>query len=121
MKKRYIGLFGFLAFMLLVSLVLKPVPILPEEELAVTRGTVDRIFEGGEFDIVFKLRETEKYYYINRGLEQGLNLDNLRNKLLGRRVTIKYPEYWSILGDGSTHHLSKLEHNGQTIFSEVPQ
>lgn len=119
MKKRALYLAGFLMFFTLCAMVLKPVPILPEDELTVVEGQVESIFEGGEFDVVFKLYDSPERYYINRGLEQGLTLEGLRSKLLDRKVTIKYPEFWSLLANGSPHHLSKLEHNGETIFSEL--
>lgn len=93
--------------------------MLPENELTVTNGTVAQILEGGENDIIFRLRETDERFYINRGLEQGLTIKELRQELLGSKITLKYPEYWSLLGGGSTHHISKVEFQGRTIFSEL--
>lgn len=81
-----------LLLIILAIVLFRPVPILPEHELSITSGIVDQIFEGGEKDIVIKLKEGDQVYYINRGLEQSLSLSELRAKLIGEKVTIKYPE-----------------------------
>ncbi len=93
--------------------------MLPEDELTIASGTVSQIFEGGENDIVFRLAETNERFYINRGLEQGLKIQDLQGELLGNKITLKYPEYWSLLTNGTSHHISKLEYRGKTIFSEL--
>ena len=118
MKKNALLITGIVTLLILGGLILKPVPILPEEELAVAEGTVTLIFDGGSQDIMFKLQENPDYFYINRGLEQGYTIGSLRELLVGQVVTIKYPEYWSLLGD-EAHHLSKLEFQGEVIFSEL--
>ena len=98
---------------------LRPVPIMPEERLSVAEGTIDHIFEAGEFDIVFTIRESGKHYYINRGIEQGLSVEDLRDKLLNQKVTIKYPEFWSLMGSENVNHLSKLIFRDQVIYTEL--
>ena len=110
---------GIVVLVVLGVLILRPVPILPEEELTVAEGTVALIFDGGSKDIMFKLQESPDYFYINRGLEQGYTIGSLRDLLIGQVVVIKYPKYWSLIGNDDVHHLSKLEFEGETIFSEL--
>ncbi len=119
MKKPVILLISGFSVIILLSLTLRPVPSLPENELSIASGTVANIFEGGEKDIVFRLKETDEMFYINRGLEQGLEIEALKKQLMGNQITLKYPEYWSLLNNGSTHHVSKVEYKGETIFSEL--
>lgn len=121
MKKRLALSTGsfMLLLIILAAALFRPVPILPEHELSITSGIVDEVFEGGEKDIVFKLKEEDQLYYINRGLEQSLSLSELRAKLIGNEVTIKYPEYWTLINSDYSRHLSKLEFEGSTIYSEV--
>lgn len=119
MKKPIVLLLCGFSVIILLSLTLRPVPVLPENELTITSGTVSQILEGAEHDIVFRLKETNEVFYINRGLEQGLKLEVLRGELLGSQIVLKYPEYWSLLNRGDTHHISKIEHKGKTIFSEL--
>lgn len=119
MKRALILLISGVSFIILLSLTIRPVPMLPEDELTVKEGWVTEVYEAGEKDIVFTLEGTSELFYINRGLEQGLSIQGLQTKLIGNKVTLKYPEYWSLLSNGKSHHLSKVEANGETIFSEL--
>ena len=108
-------------FLVLAILIFRPVPI-PEnaEDCLVAEGKVTQIFEGGVKDVVFMLENDETTYYINRGLELGLNLEDLQNTLIGNKVTILYPDYWSPLIPNSTsRHLTILEYNGKDIYNEI--
>lgn len=104
----------------------RPVPILPADECAVAVGRITSIEEGSSHDVVFRLAGDDRIYYINRGLEQGLSLDALRSELLGRDVTLSYPEHWSlfgfvgaVVGAAGSHHVSKLETVERVVFDET--
>jgi len=92
--KNALTIAGFLAVILLL-IILTPVPEAKENNCQEARGTVKHIFEAGTKDVVFKLNETDKTFYINRGLEQGLDLERLRRELVNQEVLIKYPKYWT--------------------------
>ncbi len=101
-------------------LIMRPVPIPGENDCLVVKGTVDHIYEGGVKDVVFVLNDHKTRYYINRGLEQGLDLEQLRESLLQQEITIKYPEYWTPLDHtNSIRHISKVEFGDNVIFSEL--
>ena len=99
-------------------LIFRPVPIPNENDCEVVRGTVIKIEGQGVKDIVFTIAGQEKTYYVNRGLERGLELDKLRSELINKEITIKYPRYWTPLGNASKH-ISKIEFSGRTIFTEI--
>jgi len=114
-------IFG-LGFLILVSgiLVLRPVPIVDEDEAIVEQGIVASISEGGVKDVLIRLENNQRRYYINRGLENGLDLKQLREQLIGKSVTIKYPDYWTPLDwDNRIRHISKLEIENEVIFNEL--
>lgn len=116
-KYLIISAFFFLAVGLLFF---RPVPIVKESKALVKSGVVSSIYEAGVKDVVFRLEGIEQRYYINRGLENGLVLDSLRDKLLGQEVTIKFPKYWTPLDwDNEVRHLSKLEYGEEVIFNEL--
>ena len=118
-KKRIFQV-ALLSFFILLIFAFKPVPIPAEANCKVMEGTVSKVFEGGEKDVVFLLHENDVAYYINRGLELGLTLESLRYQLKGKKVTIKYPKYWTPLDPyNKTRHISKLESDGEVIFTEV--
>lgn len=119
--KRIIFLISSIIIMLAIGfLVLKPVPILPEEELLVVEGKVENVFEAGEYDIVFQLADSELMFYINRGMEHGFDIEDLKRQLLGRNVTFKYPDYKSFFGS-QIKHVSVVRYKTRTIFSECPE
>ena len=116
-NKYWISLTG-VVLLVLGILILRPVPIPNEMDCEVVSGTVIQIEEQGVKDIVFTIAGKKKTFYVNRGLERGLELDKLRSELMNKEITIKYPRYWTPLGN-SSHHISKIEFSGRTIFTEI--
>ncbi len=100
---------------------LKPVPNAPEEKCAVSKGILSAIEEGSSYDIYLSLEGDDKRYYINRGMERGLAINELKEQLVGQAVTVTYPKYWTVLDPfGKTRHIAKLEYQNQVLFSEIP-
>ena len=121
-RKKNLVLLVFLAFILMVLLIFRPVNIRERADSLVQTGTVQDIFEGGDKDIVFKLYETTTLFYINRGLEQGFTIEGLKHRLLDKDVTIRYPDHWTPFDPGrSSMHLSELEYNNEILFSEYDE
>jgi len=114
-------LFGIaVMFFFAAILILRPVPIVSEGEALVEKGIVNNIFEGGVKDIVIRLENNDRLYYINRGVEIGLNLEELRSKIVGNEVVLKFPKYWTPLDwNNKIRHLSKVELNNEIIFNEL--
>lgn len=120
MKTRFIML--ILAGVVLASVVMifRPVPVPAESECLVVNGTVVNIVESGSHDVVFRLKGRDESFYVNRGLERGLSLKSLREALIAQEITIKYPDHWTPLDpSGKIRHISKIEHNGAVVFSEL--
>ncbi len=114
-------MFSIIALLLIAFfLIFRPVPIVTESEAIVEKGIVSDIYEGGVKDIAFRLENNQRVYYINRGLEQGLNLKELKKKLIGNEVVFKYPKHWTPLDwNNKIKHISKIEINGEVIFNEL--
>ena len=109
-----------LIFVALVVLALRPVPISNEKDCLWLTGTVGEVYEAGFKDVVFKLQGLDKKFYINRGLERGLDLEKLRADLTNQEIDIIYPKYWTPLDPGnSIRHVSKIKHDGKTVFTEI--
>lgn len=107
-------------FFALAILIFRPVPQTIAENAVFVSGIVKSIHEGGGNDLVFRLQGVSQVYYINRGLEQGLALNELQAKLIGEKVEIVFPEYWTPL-DWNNHvrHLSRLRIGQEIIFDET--
>ncbi|MEL7341594.1 MAG: hypothetical protein AAGM67_14035, partial [Bacteroidota bacterium] len=75
-------------FLSIAILIFRPVPQTTADNAVFVTGIVNNIHEGGGKDIVFKLQGKTQTYYINRGLEQGLILADLKAKLIGQEVEV---------------------------------
>lgn len=119
MKKIIIG-FGILVLITAI-LILRPVPTITEDNAIVKSGIVVDIYDGGGNDIVFNLKDDERVYYINRGLQLGLELNTLRESLIGNEIVIKYPKYWTPLDwNNQINHISIVEFDNEIVFNELP-
>ena len=77
--------------------------------------TISNITEGTSYDINF--RDTNgKSYYINRGLEQGLNLEDLNTKVLNKTVTLHLAKVLG--GFAVSEHIAQLSVEDNIIFTE---
>jgi hypothetical protein len=117
-SKIHLGL--AITFALIAILFFRPVPIVKEDRALVVKGLVTHVYEGGEKDLVIRLKGEDTRYYINRGLESRFELNSARTKLIGQEVTIKYPKYWTPLDwNNRVRHLSKLELGDEVLFNEL--
>ena len=107
--------FFVLALFLSIFLVFKSCVISnPQpEDCEVIEVTIKKITEESSYDIVFHDTGTD-YYYINRGLEQGLNLETLNAKVLNKTVTLHLPK----LLIGTSEHIAQIAIGDDIIFTE---
>jgi len=119
MKKKILIIFAIL-FVVFTALIFRPVPIVTENKALVVSGIVSDIYEGSVKDIVFQLEDDNHIYYINRGLERGLEMGDLKQNLIGNKVILKYPKHWTPLNwNDKIKHISKVESSGQVFFNEL--
>lgn len=108
--KKFITLFTLLVICT-SCIITNPKP----EECVVENVKITRITEGPSNDIVFHDDGTD-FYYINRGLERGLNLDSLNTKVLNKRVTLHLPKLFG--GVVTSEHIAQLAIEDEIIFTE---
>ena len=90
------------------------------ESCQVAAGIIVKLHEGGELDLVVKLKgQPKQYYYINRGLESTFDLNAVQD-WKQRKAKIWYVERWTmkILGN-TTWHIARLDIGGVTVFDET--
>ena len=72
------------------------------------------------FDIALHLKDDPNFYYINRGLETGLDIADLRNHTTQKSSVIHYVKGKSILNPfGSVRHVARLEVDGKILYNEL--
>ncbi|WP_299127904.1 hypothetical protein [uncultured Winogradskyella sp.] len=84
------------------------------EDCTIIDVRITKITEGTSFDIIFHDDGTD-FYYINRGLEQGLNLEALKRKVLNKTVTLHLA---NIMGGITSEHISQMALDDEIIFTE---
>ena len=84
------------------------------EDCVVQTVKITKITEGPSYDIVFHDDGTD-YFYINRRLEYGLNLDSLNAKVLNKTVTLHLAK---IMGGITSEHISQLAIGDEIICTE---
>lgn len=109
-----------LIILIIAVLIFRPVPVVSENKTISENGIVTEIYSNKGNDIIFELENTNRIFYINRGLENGLELNNLKEKLIGNPIIVKYPKYWTPLDwNNSVRHISKVEFNDEIVFNEL--
>ena len=93
--------------------VIGPVDTSKENSIEV-KGEIMEIFEGPSYDIVFMLADRSTTYYINRGIERGLTIQQLEDQLLGEQVNLWYAKSWP-MEEGL---ITLLALHGDVLFSE---
>ncbi len=118
MKKKNIFLIGLPVFLVLAVFLFSSMVISnPKlEDCTLETKTITNIKEGTSFDIVFTDIQGD-HYYINRGLERGLNLESLNSKVLNKSVTLHLAK---VLGGMATsEHITQLSVDNEIIFTEL--
>ena len=106
--------FGFATvFILLILasyiLIFTPVPQPTNENIDVISGHVVNVHEGGVNDVVITLADDDRIYYINRGLERGVDLYRFAEQLKGNYVKLHISQrMWSPLDP--SYNLAPVQH-----------
>ena len=85
-----------------------------KENCVLVKGQVEQIYEGGDFDVFFKLQNDNRRYYVNRGLENGLVLRELQDDLEGKEIAFWHAKTW--VQDGG--HITQLQVGEKILYSE---
>lgn len=115
MQYRILGTLLGVLFAVFVMIFLLKVDTSKEHSTQIS-GLVLSVSNGPSYDIIIQLRGQPTSFYINRGLESGLDVDTLTEQLLGDSVT-----FW--VGDqliGTPRHITHLEHD-DILYTEWGQ
>lgn len=111
-------IFVFLTF---AFLALRPLPKASKTNCIKHTGVVSAVLKGdGEGDIVIKLEHNKNYFYINRAIDNGLSLEELKEKLLSKEVELLTISHWTPLDPVSqTKHIAEIKTEEALIYSEL--
>ncbi len=99
-------------------LTLRPIENITAGDCRTAEGTIILLDDrGGEGDIYFALEgDTDVRYYINRGVESGVD----PRAIDGRYVLLRYADHWSPMDPfGKNRHVAELIISDQVFYSEL--
>ncbi len=120
MKHLFFGI-SMLVVIGFLALFFNPAPMPDaDEQLLSYKGKVIELFVGGTADVVLKFENHQTTYFINRGLENGLILQQLEKDILNKSVEVKYPNYWTPLDPTKSWiHVTILKKDDQILYTEI--
>ncbi|MGH1384191.1 hypothetical protein [Kordia sp.] len=117
--RRFTFIFLGIALVVFLAYSFKPVTTVKSDDCVLISGKIVSIKKGDTNDIQIRLENDSHYYYINRGLEKGINLKQLSSKVLNKTVTLYCPNRWSLVNpDGIIPQISQMEKGTTVVYSE---
>lgn len=119
-RQKVWGIGAIIAFMLLV-MVFTPVPQPIPENCKVVEGKVLKVYSPCCQDVGIKLEADEDRYYINRGLERGIDVEAWQQSLEGQVVQLSViRRNWTPLDPShSMQPVAELRLKEQVYFSAI--
>lgn len=110
-----------LAIIIFIVLALRPLPKANKNNCSKFIGIVSQVINGdGEGDIVIKIKKDKNYYYINRAIDHGILVSDLKEKLINKEVELFTVKHWTPLDPLSrTKHIAEIRIDGVLIYSEM--
>ena len=118
--RRIIVALSVLAFVGIVLMALRPVTTPNRSNTRYVEAEVLNVYAGdGENDIVIELSGHDDSFYINRGLEKNLDIQDLQSALLGEKIELVYISHWTPLRNITPRHIAEISKKGQIIYTEL--
>lgn len=82
-----------------------------------TFGTIEQVLQTRSNDVVFKLKDDDKFYYIEKESQRDLSLSELQKELSGKSVEIYYVKRWTPVDPLRVNHITKVDLNKMTLYT----
>ena len=105
----------------LLYLAFRPIPVSRDNSIVINT-TIDKVSQGSEDNIIFKLNNASGIFYINHGLQKGLDLDTLQKELVNHEVSVLYLKSNFFSGFSpvkGTKYITELKLGDKVIYSEL--
>lgn len=106
----------FALLMITLGIIFRSEPPSPAETIR-TLGIIEEVVETHQKNIVFKLKDDNKLYYIKKDLEKDLTFRELKKRLAGKSVEIYYVKHWTPVDPLRVKHVTKVDLNKMTLYS----
>jgi hypothetical protein len=106
----------FFVLMITLAFVFRPVPNASPENTLRAAGTIEQVLETRHKDIVFKLKDDDRFYYIEDNVERSVTFDQLQRQLAGKPVEIYYVKHWTPIDPLRVKHVTKVDLDKTTLY-----
>jgi hypothetical protein len=116
-----IGIGLLLILLALGFLMVNAVPTITEENTETLIGVVKRVYEPCCQDVVVEVAGENRVFYINRGMEEGIDPAAWNGQLKGKEVTLVFvPHNWNPLDpSGRMTTIAEIRQGDETLFSRL--
>ena|SRR5688572_6473531 len=107
----------FFILMTVLGIIFRPIRQVSSENSMRASGTIEKVLEAGNDNIVFKLKDDDRFYMIDEALEKGLTFHELQEELSGKSVEIYYVKRWTPVDPLRVKHVTKVDLNKMTLYT----
>ncbi len=107
----------FALLMLTLGIIFRSVPPASTANTIRALGVIEEVLETNHKNIVFKLKDDNKFYYIKKDLKKDLTFGQLKRRLAGKSVEIYYVNHWTPVDPLRVKHVTKVNLNEMTLYS----
>ena len=107
----------FFLLMFTLGFIFRPLPSSSAENTLKSMGTIEQVLETRNNDIVFKLKDDDRFYYVEEDMERGLSFHELARELAGKSVEIYYVKHWTPIDPLRVLYVTKVDLNKMTLYS----
>ncbi|MEQ8471408.1 MAG: hypothetical protein RIC35_09485 [Marinoscillum sp.] len=110
-----------LLFIVLLSVQTVPKPTL-ENSVKIEGQLLNILADQQTKDLVFEIAGHTGTYYINRGLELEINVDELKEEILNEDVSVYYVKTSNLIANATnTQHISRIALRNKVLYDEIEQ
>ena len=116
-RKKIVVASIFFLLMITLGVIFRPVPNSSPQDMLRTLGVIEQVLETRQKNVVFKLKDDDRFYYIQEDLERGLTFPELQRRLSGKLVEIYYVKHWTPVDPLRVKHVTKVDLNKMTLYT----
>ena len=109
----------FALLMITLGIIFRTGPPNPPDHTIRALGIIEEVLETKQKNIVFKLKDDDRLYYIKKDLKKDLTFGELKKRLAGKSVEIYYVKHWTPIDPLRVKHITKVDLNKMTLYTST--